>query len=263
MSRKSLTYANYLKIDQLLCLQQPLSEPQEHDETLFIIIHQVYELWFKLLLHEFDRLKVELSAGNVWNALATLKRSRMVMKTLVAQLDVLETMTPMSFAGFRQRLESASGFQSAQFRQLEFQLGYKRPEVLRDHEANPSAHAALTRRLNEPSVVDSFYQFLVTRGCTIPQELREKHVTRPTEPHAAVQDALIQIYRTQPDAATLLELMTDFDEGMQEWRYRHVKMVERTIGVNPGTGGSDGAAFLRTTLFKPVFPDLWAIRHRL
>jgi len=263
MSQKSLTYADYLKIDELLSLQQLRSDPPEHDETLFIIIHQVYELWFKLLLHELDRLKVELSADDLWGAVATLKRCRMVMKTLVAQLDILETMTPMSFGGFRDRLESASGFQSAQFRELEFLLGYKRPDMLHHHAENSSALQKLQRRLAERSVVDHFYDFLEARGCTIPPSLREKDTAAETCPHSDVQDALIALYRGQPDVATLLELLTDFDEGLQEWRYRHVKMVERTIGTKPGTGGSEGAAFLRATLFKPVFPDLWAIRHRL
>ncbi len=263
MAEKSLTYSTYLKIDELLSLQVPRSEPPEHDELLFVIIHQVYELWFKVLLHEFDRLKRDFSSNSLWEATATLKRCRMVMKTLVGQIDVLETITPMSFTGFRERLESASGFQSAQFRELEFVLGYKRPDMLRHHEKNSRALNALKRRLAERSVVDNFYDFLEARGCTIPAVLRDKGPSVATTPHPEVQDALLKCYREQPDVATLLEMMTDFDEGFQEWRYRHVKMVERTIGTKPGTGGSSGTAFLRSTLFKPVFPDLWAIRHEL
>jgi len=263
MTEKSLTYWNYLKIDELLSLQEPRSNPPEHDEELFIIIHQVYELWFKLLLHELDRLKGLLSENNLWDAVAALKRCRMVMKTLVAQLDILETLTPMSFMSFRDRLESASGFQSAQFRELEFVLGHKRPEVLQMHEANEHAHVRLTRRLAERSVVDHFYDFLQARGCPLPNELRNKDVAAPTIPNAQVQEGLLRLYHEQPDATALLELMTDFDEGLQEWRYRHVKMVERTIGIKTGTGGSEGAIYLRGTLFKPFFPDLWAIRDRM
>jgi tryptophan 2,3-dioxygenase len=187
----------------------------------------------------------------------------MVMKTLVGQLDILETMTPMSFTSFRDRLESASGFQSAQFRELEFVLGYKRPEVLEEHSKNAGGLSALKRRLDEPSVMDHFYDFLESRGFAIPDALRDKDVASATIPHPDIQAALVRIYRERPDVSVLLELLTDFDEGLQEWRYRHVKMVERTIGLKPGTGGSSGAAFLRATLFKPVFPDLWEVRHRL
>ncbi len=259
----SLTYSSYLKLDELLSLQQPRSEPAEHDETLFIIIHQVYELWFKQLLHEFDRICRELSSGELWGALASFKRCRMVMKTMVAQLDILETMTPMSFLSFRDRLAAASGFQSPQFRALEFLLGFKRPEMLKHHASNPAAIKMLTRRLNEPSVVDRFYEFLAHRGVEIPVELINKDVTAPTMASEQIQDSLLTFYRGDPETIALLELMTDFDEGLQEWRYRHVKMVERTIGTKSGTGGSPGVEFLKQSLFNPVFPDLWAIRDRL
>ncbi len=259
----SLTYANYLKTDELLQLQEVKSDPPEHDETLFIIIHQVYELWFKLLLHEFDKIKRDFANNDMYGAGATFKRVRTVMKTLVAQLDILETMTPVSFFTFRDRLEAASGFQSARFRELEFLLGFKRPEMLKFHEENATDYATLQKRLKEPSVVDHFYDFIEHRGVQIPTELRNKDAAAPAEPHPKIQEALIKFYRTQPDVAILLELMTDFDEGLQEWRYHHVKMVERTIGNKQGTGGSPGAAFLRESLFKPIFADLWAIRDKL
>jgi tryptophan 2,3-dioxygenase len=259
----SLTYANYLKINELLELQRPKSDPVEHDEILFIVIHQVYELWFKLVLHELDKIKGDFSNDDLYGAVATFKRARTVLKTLVGQLDILETMTPMSFTSFRDRLDSASGFQSAQFRELEFLLGYKRPEMLKYHESNPPALAALQRRLQERSVVDHFYDFLEHRGVDIPAALRQKAPEIANEASAEVQAGLLELYRNNPEVTILLELMTDFDEGFQEWRYRHVKMVERTIGTKPGTGGSPGAAFLRSTLFKAVFPDLWAIRHLL
>jgi tryptophan 2,3-dioxygenase len=259
----SLTYEAYLKIRELIALQQVASDPPEHDETLFIIIHQVYELWFKLLLHEFDRVKMQLSEDDLFGAIATFKRGRTVMKTLVSQLDVLETMTPMGFTSFRSRLESASGFQSAQFREFEFLLGYKRPDMMDHHRDNKPALESLNRRLNERSVVDHFYDFLANHGATIPAELTNKDVTAPNGPHPAIADAIEHLYRTDPGVAILLELMTDLDEGIQEWRYRHVKMVERTIGTKAGTGGSSGADFLRSTLFNPIFPDLWSVRSRL
>ncbi|MCH7700503.1 MAG: tryptophan 2,3-dioxygenase [Planctomycetes bacterium] len=259
----SLTYWNYLKLDQILSQQQVQSDPPEHDETLFIIIHQVYELWFKLLLHEFDKIARNLANNDLFEAMATFKRARTVMKTLVSQLDILETMTPMSFSSFRDRLEAASGFQSSQFRELEFLLGYKRAERLADHEPGTPQHEAVKRRLHEPSVVDRFYEFLAHRGATIPEELRSRDLTLPTRPHPQIQEAILQLYRSEPQVTILFELMTDFDEGQQEWRYHHVKMVERTIGNKRGTGGSSGVEFLKQSLFKPVFPDLWAIRHKL
>ncbi len=259
----SLTYSNYLKLPELLRLQDVQSDPPEHDETLFIIIHQVYELWFKLLLHEFDKIKRDFSSNDLYGASATLKRTRTIMKTLVAQLDVLETMTPMSFLSFRDRLAAASGFQSAQFRELEFLLGHKRPELLKFHEEGSPAHSVLEQRLDEPSLVDHFYDFLEHRGVQIPAELRDKDVRAPGVSHERIQQGLINLYRTQPDVANLLEQVTDFDEGLQEWRYRHVKMVERTIGHKKGTGGSPGVEFLKESLFKPIFPDLWEIRDKL
>ena len=260
---KALTYASYLRVDELLALQTPKSDPPEHDETLFIIIHQVYELWFKQLLHEFDKVQRDFLKADLYGAMATFKRCRTIMKTLVAQLDILETMTPMEFGSFRDRLESASGFQSAQFRALEFQLGYKRPAMLQHFPAESAAHALLKRRLEAHSVVDSFYEFLAHLGHPAPCAVLDKDVTAKTQPNEQVQETLLELYAKRPDVAGLLELLFDFVEGLQEWRYRHVKMVERTIGMKPGTGGSSGAEFLRQTLFRSVFPDLWAIRHRM
>ncbi len=259
----ALTYWSYLHLDELLELQQPRSTPPAHDEMLFIVIHQTYELWFKLLLHELDKIKADFSSNDLYGAMHTFKRIRTVMKTLVEQIDVLETMTPMSFSSFRDRLDTASGFQSAQFRELEYVLGYKRPAMLRYQTGAAPHRERLERRLRERSVVDHFYDFLEARGVTIPAELRSKDPAEPTAPNAVVQEGLFNLYKGNPDVAILLELMTDFDEGLQEWRYRHIKLVERTIGSKHGTGGSLGVEFLKESLFKPVFPDLWAIRHRL
>ncbi|MCK6456312.1 MAG: tryptophan 2,3-dioxygenase family protein [Phycisphaerae bacterium] len=261
----SLTYSNYLRLDELLDLQHPRSKPPEHDEMLFIVIHQVYELWFKLLLHELDKIKRDFVEGDLYGAIHTFKRARTVMKTLVGQLDILETMTPMSFSSFRDRLETASGFQSAQFRELEFALGYKRGDMdlAKLYGAASRGYAALQRRLDEPSVIDAFYVFLAARGAAIPPEVRSRDVRASCEPNVRVQAEILRIYKASPDAAILFELMTDFDEGLQEWRYRHVKLVERTIGNKKGTGGSLGVEFLKQSLFKPVFHDLWAIRHEL
>src|SRR5262249_6133592 len=161
MSDKSpLTYASYLHLDELLSLQRPRSQPEEHDELLFIIVHQTYELWFKLLLHEFDKVKDDFNANRLFGTVASFKRTRTIQKTLVEQLDIVETLTPMSFGSFRDRLETASGFQSSQFRELEFQLGYKRAAVLQYQQAGTPAYQRLVERLQQPSVVDCFYNFL-------------------------------------------------------------------------------------------------------
>lgn len=259
----AVTYWDYLKLNELLDLQKVKSDPPEHDETLFILIHQVYELWFKLLLHEFEKIKRNLSDNDLFGAIATFKRVRMVMKTMVGQLDILETMTPMSFTSFRDRLETASGFQSVQFRELEFVLGFKRPEMLAYYEGDTKGLRRLRDQLEQRSVVDHWYDFLEHRGVAIPSELRTRPAPAGTVANEDIQSGLLRLYRSEPDVSILLELMTDFDEGFQEWRYRHVKMVERTIGRKRGTGGSPGVEFLRKSLFNPIFPDLWEIRHKL
>ena len=260
---KVLTYGNYLRVNELLQLQTPQSNPPEHDEELFIVIHQVYELWFKLLLHELDKACADLSANQLHDVLHTLKRVRMVLKTIVGQIDILETMTPTSFASFRSRLESASGFQSAQFRELEFALGLKREGMLKHHEPDATAMARLRARFEAPSIHAHLYDFLELHGVKIPADVRARPHTEPVTSSPALQAELVLAYKSLPDVRGLLELLTDVDEGLQEWRYRHVKMVERTIGNQPGTGGSPGAAYLRETVFRSFFPDLWEIRGRL
>ena len=258
-----VTYSSYLKLDELLSLQQPLSDGPEHDETLFIIIHQVYELWFKEMLHELDYLKALLSRHDTPRALATLKRVLTILKVAVAQIDVLETMTPLEFLSFRARLESGSGFQSFQFRELEFGLGLKTQAALDRYPAGSAHRRRLERCMGEPTVWDAFLHFLAAAGHAVPRELLARDVTAPIAESPALQAVLVEIYRRDPMASTLCERLVDLDEGLQEWRYRHVKMVQRTIGARPGTGGSEGAAYLMTTLNRPVFPDLWAIRTSL
>lgn len=258
-----LTYANYLDLEKLLTLQNPRSTPAEHDEMLFIIIHQTYELWFKQLLHEFEKVKQDFSAGNLFGAIHSFKRTRTIMKTLVGQIDILETMTPSSFSSFRDRLETASGFQSVQFRELEFLLGYKRAAALAHVKPDFPGADRLRERVQERTVIDQFYDFLETRGATIPAAIKNRDISQPNEPSEEVQREILKLYKTSPEITILFELMTDFDEGLQEWRYRHIKLVERTIGAKKGTGGSLGVPFLKESLFKPIFPDLWAIRHEM
>ena len=258
-----LTYASYLDLEKLLTLQKPRSTPAEHDEMLFIIIHQTYELWFKQLLHEFEKIERDFSAGDLFGAIHTFKRVRTIMKVLVAQVDILETMTPSSFSSFRDRLETASGFQSVQFREIEFVLGYKRASTLAYVKPNFPGADRLQQRLGERTVIDHFYDFLATHGARIPEDLKNRDITKPNEPNEHVQKEILRMYKTSPELSILFELMTDFDEGLQEWRYRHIKLVERTIGAKKGTGGSPGVPFLKESLFKPIFHDLWAIRHEM
>jgi tryptophan 2,3-dioxygenase len=258
----AVTYGSYLKIDELLALQQPRSEG-EHDEMLFIIIHQVYELWFKELLHEFDRVARLLTGDEPHRAQHTLKRILTILKVMVAQLDILETMTPLEFLSFRARLEAASGFQSDQFRQIEFLLGVKSDAAMARFPEGGRARQALAARYAAPTLWDAFLKYLSREGYRVPPAQLSRAVTSPVEPSPDIQRILIEIYRRDPKSAELCERLVDLDEGLQEWRYRHVKMVERTIGVTRGTGGSSGAAYLASTVGKPIFPDLWEIRSKL
>ncbi|MFN2315536.1 MAG: tryptophan 2,3-dioxygenase [Gemmatimonadales bacterium] len=258
-----LTYSTYLNLPALLRLQEPRSSPAEHDEMLFIVIHQTYELWFRQLLHEGEKVRADFIGNDLFGAIHTFKRMRTILKTLVAQVDVLETMTPRSFASFRDRLDTASGFQSAQYREVEFLFGYKRPSVLAAVPEEGGMRAAVERRFAEPTVVDGFYRLLSQRGLTVPAELLSRDVTEPVGPSGALQAELLRAYDAEPNLGILFELMMDLDEGLQEWRYRHVKLVERTIGAKHGTGGSAGMEFLKRSLFVQLFPDLWAVRHAM
>jgi tryptophan 2,3-dioxygenase len=262
-----VTYGSYLKIPELLSLQQclsldPATGKPEHDETLFIIVHQVYELWFKQVLHELDAFVDYLNADAPGRGGHQLKRVLKILKTLVAQLDVLETMTPLEFASFRSFLDTSSGFQSAQFRELEFLLGQKTTDHLDRFASEPDEFERLTARFEEATLWDAFVSFLSRRGYTIPSDVLDRDIHQPVVESAGVQEALIKVYRTDPNLSEMCETLTDVDEGIQEWRYRHVMMVQRTIGTKMGTGGSEGVAYLRETLFRPVFADLWAVRAR-
>lgn len=257
---QALTYSSYLRVDELLNLQTPKSSGPEHDEMLFIIIHQVYELWFKQLLHELDYAGGLLRANETARVNHTIHRVLTILKTIVAQIDVLETMTPLEFNSFRSFLESASGFQSAQFREVEFLMGYKRENIL--HHFPDAMQEKLRNRLEQPSLWDAFLRYLVLNGYPVPVEVLNRDVQQSVTESSDVQSVLITVYRRDAAVSGVCERLLDLDEGMQEWRYRHVKMVERTIGTKRGTGGSSGVEYLRSTL-KPFFPDLWAIRSQL
>jgi len=261
------TYSNYLRLEELLNLQTTASGKageEEHDEMLFIVIHQVYELWFKQVLHETQLLvrSLEQKDGRPM-AFATFKRILTIFKTLVAQVDILETMTPVSFASFRSRLDSASGFQSAQFRQIEFALGHKVRSSYHQMPEGSNERRLLEELMSRRSVYDAFLLNLKLNGYDIPEELLERDFSQPAPEDERVREILIRIYHTDPSGRDLCERMVDVDEALQEWRYRHVKMVQRTIGTKMGTGGSAGAEYLKNTLFKSLFPDLWTIRTEL
>ena len=260
---RAVTYGSYLRVDDLLSLQQPRSTGPEHDELLFIVIHQVYELWFKELLHEMDRVRQLLTGDDTHRTQHTLKRILTILKVLVAQLDILETMTPLEFLSFRARLEAASGFQSDQFRQIEFVLGSKNEKAIRRFPDGTRARLELERRFTEPTVWDAFLHYLAREGYAVPSSALTRDVTSRPEPSPEIQEILIAVYRRDAKNAELCERLVDLDEGVQEWRYRHVKMVERTIGARTGTGGSTGAEYLRNTVGQNLFPDLWEIRARL
>jgi tryptophan 2,3-dioxygenase len=253
-----VTYSGYLRLDRLLSAQQPRSG--EHDEMLFIVVHQIYELWFKQLLHEFGKLQAELAAGQTTHAMRTLRRALAILKIVVAQLDVLETMTPTQFTRFRDMLGTSSGFQSAQFRELEAVLGRRDPVMVAVYDKGSAERERIEAAMARPSLFDSFARYLAGQGYQVPAEVAGRDVSQPRPASAAMQQVLKQVYDDDTDATAVCELLVDLDEGMQEWRYHHVKMVERTIGGRRGTGGSAGATYLRSTLGQPIFPDLWAVR---
>jgi tryptophan 2,3-dioxygenase len=256
--REPVTYSGYLRLDRLLSAQQPRSA--EHDELLFIVIHQVYELWFKQLLHEFGKLQTELESGETTHAMRTLRRALAILKIVVAQLDVLETMTPTQFTRFRDWLGTSSGFESAQFREIEAVLGRRDSMMVARYAGDSAERGRIVAAMSRPSVFDSFVRYLAAQGYDVPPEITQRDVNEPLAASDAMQQVLKKAYDDDTDAAAVSELLVDLDEGVQEWRYRHVKMVERTIGGSRGTGGSAGATYLRTTLAQPTFPDLWAMR---
>ena len=271
---KAVTYTSYLKVDELLALQQPLSEGPEHDELLFITIHQVYELWFQQMLYELEALQPALERGDTHRSLALLSRVRTIMKTCVAQIDVLETMTPLQFASFRSRLSSASGFQSAQFRELEAVLGRRDHAGEKAKEGSgmrmaehlvPGSPARLRveAAMARASVWHSALRYCHARGHEMPKDVIDTDVSKPWEAREDVQDVLVNLHHTDPESAMVCEALVDLDEGLGEWRYRHVKMVERTLGKKMGSGGSSGVGYLASTLFNPFFVDLWEIRSKL
>jgi tryptophan 2,3-dioxygenase len=239
VATEPVTYSSYLRVPDLLGLQQV---PRAHDELLFVVLHQSHELWFKLVLHELDEVRRLIDLDLFPEAETRLRRIVAIMRQLTAQWDVLGTMTPAGYLEFRHVLEGGSGFQSAQFRELEFASGLKDPSYLASRWLSDDERARLQRRLDDPTLADAFAAALARHGVT----------------------DVLDVLRAGPSMITLLcESLIDYDEAVGHWRHRHVLAVERQIGLKPGTGGSTGAAYLRSTLTRRFFPDLWEARTRL
>jgi tryptophan 2,3-dioxygenase len=267
---RQLTYADYLRVADLIALQHPVSSPAHHDELLFIITHQTYELWFRQILHELDAVVAHLAAAaakpgsrdEVYEAARLLRRCTEIARVLVDQFTILETMLPTHFLAFRGRLRPASGFQSEQFREIEFLCGLKDDKMLRFHEPSPAMHAALERRFREPSLHDVFFQAIDALGVA-PRAAEE---ATPDDRVPARARAILALYRDERhyrDWIDVCERLTEFDELIVSWRLRHVQLVERTIGLRMGTGGSAGSSYLKMTIDKKFFPELWEARTLL
>jgi tryptophan 2,3-dioxygenase len=247
-----LTYGSYLKFPELLSLQQLRSDPPVHDELLFIVVHQAYELWFKQLLFELEAARDAMMAGHPARARHLLARVRAIERVLIEHIQVLETMSPQDFLEFRAVLTPASGFQSAQFRELEFVSGLKDERFLEDLAAESDERTRLERRLEEPTLWDGFVTLMLDSGLPMPPDDEEVRAS-----------SLVSMTRAGGELFDVSEGLVDHDEGLAQWRYLHVLMVEREIGAKRGTGGSSGVGYLRSTLDKRCYPELWGVRGRL
>jgi tryptophan 2,3-dioxygenase len=260
LSSDRLNYESYLKIPELLSLQQLLST--HHDEMLFIQIHQTYELWFKQIFHELGELIRCFQNKDVQRSIKVLGRIHTIQEVLIKQIDILETMTPTEFAEFRDKLRPASGFQSVQFREIEFMSGLKNPYFLKMFSDLPSPQQRLAKQMMAPTLYDHFLKMLSERGFSIPESILKRDVSQPYERNADVLSVIEQIYKTcsHYDLYMLCEALLNYDENFRLWRFRHIVMVERTIGMKSGTGGSAGAKYLASTLESRFFPELWEVR---
>lgn len=273
-SRK-LTYGSYLKINELLSLQRPVAKPGHRDELLFIVAHQVYELWFKQLLHELFAIGEFLDKDQPLRAAQLLERVHKIQHLLIEQIPMLETMFSTEFAKFRDSLRPASGFQSVQFRKIEFLCGNKNPKMLALVGEDDEARAEMATFLDKPTPYDHFVRHLSREdngAFKIPEAFLERDTNQPHEPDEGCIEALYQLYIAQDRNQSgeryyaqfrVAEALLEFDEKFAIWRFHHVKMVERMIGAGMGTGGSSGAKYLASTLSRVYFPDLWMVRDRL
>jgi tryptophan 2,3-dioxygenase len=264
--RGDLTYNDYLRIPSLLGLQQLQSEPAHHDEMLFIIIHQAYELWFKLILHEMENAIGYMNSREVLRASHFMKRIGEIMRLLVQQIHILETMTPAEFLKFRDRLMPASGFQSTQYREIEFVAGLKDPSYLAHFKGKTELLSRLEARLRAPDLRSAYYELLRALGFAMPEGASELERSGDARIRERIMLAILPIYQDQEQHLPLYllsESLVEFDEYLSLWREHHVRVVERVIGFKRGTGGSAGVEYLRSTTSKKCFPCLWEVRTHL
>jgi tryptophan 2,3-dioxygenase len=262
--RGELTYAGYLRLPTLLSAQQPVSD--HHDEMLFIVQHQVTELWLKQLIHELRSAIALVEADDLSPALKRLARVKAIQRQMFEQWSVLETLTPVEYVQFRDSLGKASGFQSPQYRTVEFLLGNKNPAMIAVFDHDPVLHDALLADLAAPSIYDAFLRFLSRRGHDVPSSVLERDLAQPYTADAGVTEVLRRIYAdpaTHWDAYEMCEELVDVEESFQLWRFRHLKTVERIIGFKRGTGGSSGVHFLQKALELTFFPELRDVRTHL
>lgn len=263
---KELNYNSYLKVPELIALQHELSNPPHHDEMFFIIIHQAAELWFKLMLHETEALVQDFRAGSVSRALKVFRRLTGVMELHIKQINLLSTLTPVEFAGFREHLRPASGFQSVQFRKMEFAYGLREEFFLKFFEKQPEVVKEFEAIRKAPSVYDEFVQCLAKAGYKLPQKLLQRDFSKMWEESPELLEVLEEIYSNPKDNyhwVLLFETMLDFDEKLSIWRHTHMLMVARTIGMKSGTGGSSGYNFLKGRSEFKLFPELWVVRTKI
>lgn len=263
---EELNYGSYLKIQELLGLQELRSRPRHHDEMFFIVIHQSFELWFKEVLHELDLMGEHLGVGSVSRALKTAKRVNAILDCLGQQIQLLATLTPVEFAGFRAALGAGSGFQSVQFREIEFACGLRDDFFVEFFARWPENAARLRRRAETPSIYDHFLGALAREGHAVPREVLERDVRKSHELQPALVEVIRGLYerpRDQYHWVLLAEALLDLDTAWSRWRAVHILMVSRTIGGQAGTGGSSGAEFLESRLKLRFFPELWEVRNAL
>jgi tryptophan 2,3-dioxygenase len=261
-----LSYNKYLRVPDLIGLQACLSDPEHHDELLFITVHQAYELWFKQILHELDAALIMMNEDRIPSAARTLRRVVEIEKLLVTQIHILETMTPISFLGFREQLNPASGFQSMQFREIEFTSGHKLEDILSEFRNDPFAIERLRKRYEAPSLNDAFFGVLRRRGLDAPADDKSLTGEEKKKLYERRGQAVLEVlthFEERYEEFQLAEALLEHDEYFSLWRSHHIKMVERMVGAKRGTGGSEGIGYLQTTLSKKFFPELWEARTYL
>lgn len=264
--RGQLTYADYLHLSALLAAQRPLTRPEHHDELLFIVGHQVAELWMKLIIHELKLACQKIAADSLRKTFKTLSRVKQIQEQMISQWAVLETLTPYDYAQFRDVLESASGFQSAQYREMEFLLNCKDPALLQLFDHDSATKRRLEAVLRAPSLYDEFLCHLARQGYDVPMHCTHRDWAEPYEPDPQVVEVFQHIYERADqcfEEYEMCEKLVDIEGNLQRWRFRHVKTVERIIGLQPGTGGSSGVAFLKRALDLRAFPELIDVRTKI